>query len=101
MAVLFGNSNETTISYKCNLRFPAVTICQTLLSYRRGYTIYTMSEQDATGLDPDTLKRIQDRVLKAEKSKLHMKVPRGINNEIEEIIEQEVTEDDIPTNVDA
>jgi hypothetical protein len=33
---------------------------------------------------------IQERALKAEKNKLHMDVPQGINNEIEEIIREEI-----------
>lgn len=59
-----------------------------------------MSENEGSGIDSTTLQQIQDRVLKAEKAKLHMKKPHGINNEIEEIIEEEVTEDDIKTNVE-
>jgi hypothetical protein len=38
----------------------------------------------------EKLKRIQDRVLKAEKGKLHLDLPRGINDEIEQIIREEV-----------
>lgn len=38
----------------------------------------------------EKLKRIRERALEAEKSKLHMKLPRGINNEIEEIIREEI-----------
>lgn len=34
---------------------------------------------------------IQERALKAEKNKLHMDLARGINNEIEEIIREEIS----------
>jgi hypothetical protein len=36
------------------------------------------------------LKRVRERALEAEKNKLHMDLPRGINNEIEEIIREEI-----------
>lgn len=41
-------------------------------------------------LDDATLRRIRERVLSAEKEKLNLDLPRGINNEIEEIIREEV-----------
>jgi|APHM01.1.fsa_nt_gi hypothetical protein len=41
-------------------------------------------------VDKKHINRIMERVLKAEKGKLHMGNPRGINNDIEEIIEEEV-----------
>lgn len=37
-----------------------------------------------------TLRRIREQVLQAEKEKLHLDLPRGINNEIEEIVREEV-----------
>lgn len=37
-----------------------------------------------------TLKTVQERVLQAEKEKLHMDLARGINNDIEQIIREEV-----------
>lgn len=40
--------------------------------------------------DDETLQRIQERVLEAEKEKLNLDLPRGINNEIEQIIREEV-----------
>jgi hypothetical protein len=42
------------------------------------------------GLTEAQLKAIQQRVLLAEKEKLHMDVAQGINNEIEKIIKEEV-----------
>ncbi len=55
------------------------------------------SEMDSDGiqetdvdLDEGTLRQIRERVLQAEKEKLNLALPRGINNEIEEIIEEEV-----------
>lgn len=41
-------------------------------------------------IDDATLRRIRERVLKAEKEKLNLDLPRGINNEIEQIIREEV-----------
>ncbi|WP_267644043.1 hypothetical protein [Haloarchaeobius amylolyticus] len=40
--------------------------------------------------DEDTLRRIRERVLQAEKEKLNLETPRGINNEIEQILREEV-----------
>jgi hypothetical protein len=39
-----------------------------------------------------TLKRIRERVLMAEKEKLNLDLPRGINDDIEQIIREEITE---------
>jgi hypothetical protein len=36
------------------------------------------------------IRQIRERVLQAEKEKLHMDLPRGINNEIGEIIREEI-----------
>ena len=50
-----------------------------------------MSQTDAPeGVDEETIKRTMRRVLQAEDDKLHMDLPRGINDEIESIIEDEV-----------
>jgi hypothetical protein len=38
------------------------------------------------------LKRVRKRVLEAEKDKLNLKLPRGINDDIEQIIREEITE---------
>lgn len=46
-------------------------------------------EEDVS-VDDQTLARVRERVLIAEKEKLHLDLPRGINNEIEEIIREEV-----------
>lgn len=43
-------------------------------------------------LDEETLNRVRERVLEAEKERLHMKLPRNILNDIEAIIEGEVDE---------
>jgi len=40
--------------------------------------------------DEETLRRIRERVLSAEKEKLNLDTPHGINNEIEETIREEV-----------
>jgi hypothetical protein len=42
--------------------------------------------------DEDTLRRVRERVLEAEQERLHMKLPRNILNDIQEIIEEEVEE---------
>lgn len=38
----------------------------------------------------ETMQRTMQRILQAEENKLHMKLPRGINQEIKDIIEEEV-----------
>lgn len=43
-------------------------------------------------LDDETLRRVRERVLEAEKERLHMKLPRNILNDIQQIIEEEVEE---------
>jgi hypothetical protein len=45
---------------------------------------------DEITIPDETLTRIRERVLQAEKEKLNLDLPRGINDEIEEIIEEEV-----------
>lgn len=42
------------------------------------------------GVEEETIKRMMSRVLEAEKEKLHMKNPLGINDDIESIIEDEI-----------
>jgi len=50
-----------------------------------------MSQTDPPdGVDEDTIRRTMRRILQAEEDKLHMDLPRGINDEIEAIIEDEI-----------
>jgi hypothetical protein len=49
------------------------------------------SDEEVT-IPAETLVRIRERVLKAEKDKLNLDNPIGINNEIEEIIREEIKE---------
>lgn len=42
------------------------------------------------GVDPETVERAMRRVLQAEKDRLHMDSPLGINNEIEAVLREEV-----------
>lgn len=50
-----------------------------------------MSGQDLPdGVDEETVTRMMRRVLEAEKEKLHMGNPIGINDDIESIIEDEI-----------
>jgi hypothetical protein len=42
------------------------------------------------GVDDETIERAMRRVLQAEKDKLHMDLPRGIKNDLQRIIEDEV-----------
>ena len=50
-----------------------------------------MSEDELPpGVDKDQVTEIMERVLKAEKEKLHMNTPSGINNQIESIVKEEV-----------
>lgn len=50
-----------------------------------------MAEDDLPeGVDADQMRRMMRRVLEAEKEKLHMQNPMGINDDIQSIIEEEV-----------
>ena len=49
-----------------------------------------MTDDLPDSVDKKQIKRIMERVLKAEKDKLHMRKPNGINNDIEQIIKEEV-----------
>lgn len=50
-----------------------------------------MSTQDLPeDVNQETAKRMMQRVLEAEKNKLHMGNPIGINDEIQSIIEDEI-----------
>ena len=42
------------------------------------------------GVDDETIRRTMRRILLAEEDKLHMDLPRGINDEIQAIIEEEI-----------
>jgi hypothetical protein len=48
------------------------------------------SEKSESSVGDETLKQIRERVLTAEKDKLDLDLARGINNEIEDIIREEV-----------
>lgn len=47
-------------------------------------------ENPPDGVDEETIERAMRRVLQAEKDKLHMDLPRGIKNDIQRIMEDEV-----------
>lgn len=50
-----------------------------------------MSEIDPPdGVGDELIQRTMRRILQAEEDKLHMDNPRGINNEIQSIIEDEI-----------
>ncbi|MDS0284046.1 hypothetical protein [Haloarcula onubensis] len=50
-----------------------------------------MSQTDPPeGVDNEAIRRAMRRILQAEEDKLHMDLPRGINDEIEAIIEDEI-----------
>lgn len=50
-----------------------------------------MSQTDPPdGVDEAAIRRTMRRILQAEEDKLHMDLPRGINDEIEAIIEDEI-----------
>lgn len=46
--------------------------------------------EEEIDISEQKLRQIRKRVLEAEKGKLHLDLPRGINNEIEEIIREEI-----------
>lgn len=49
----------------------------------------TLSDTEVS-ITPEKLRTIRERALNAEKDKLHLDLARGINNEIEEIIREEI-----------
>jgi hypothetical protein len=49
-----------------------------------------MSRDHNTEIEDEKIAVIIERVLQAEQDKLHLKNPRGINNEVEDIIREEV-----------
>jgi hypothetical protein len=48
------------------------------------------SDNLPSNVSNEEVTRIMQQVLRAEKEKLHMSVPQGINNEIEKILTEEV-----------
>lgn len=48
-----------------------------------------ITDEDVS-ITQDKLSRVRERVLKAEKEKLHLDLPRGINDEIEQIVREEI-----------
>jgi hypothetical protein len=46
--------------------------------------------EDDLEIDQAKLRRIRERVLKAEKEKLHLDNPRGVVNDIEDIVREEM-----------
>lgn len=49
-------------------------------------------EKSGVSIDSETLTRIREKVLQTEQEQLHFKRPPSINNDIEEIIKNEITE---------
>jgi hypothetical protein len=49
-------------------------------------------EKSGVSIDPETLNRIREKVLKEEQEQLHFNRPPSIINDIEEIISNEITE---------
>lgn len=47
--------------------------------------------EDNLEIDQAKLRRIRERVLKAEKEKLHLDNPRGVVNNIEDIVREEIS----------
>lgn len=50
----------------------------------------TSLEGEELEINEGKLRRIRERVLQAEKEKLHLDLPRGVINEIEEIVREEI-----------
>lgn len=53
-------------------------------------TADTSGENLELEFDKKQLARVRERVLEAEKGKLHLEYPSGINNKIEQIIREEI-----------
>jgi len=49
-----------------------------------------MVNEDDTDIDKEKLSVVIDRVLQAEQDKLHLKKPRGVRQDIEDIIREEI-----------
>lgn len=49
-----------------------------------------MTDESSTDIEPDVMERMMRRVLEAEQEKLYLKNPRGINQDIQRIIEDEI-----------
>lgn len=54
------------------------------------HSMSSLSDEEVQ-VSQEEIVAIQERALKAEKNKLHMDLARGINNEIEEIIREEIS----------
>lgn len=54
------------------------------------HSMSSLSDREVQ-ISQEEIVAIQERALKAEKNKLHMDLARGINNEIEEIIREEIS----------
>lgn len=50
------------------------------------------SSNDEIDISPQTRRRVREQVLKAEEEKLNLDLPRGINDEIEQLIRNEISE---------
>lgn len=50
------------------------------------------NETDTTDIDDETLAKIRERTLKAERDQLHKRLPHNIIPEIQEIVEEEIPE---------
>lgn len=50
------------------------------------------NSEDVQDVDAETLERIRERTLQAEKQQLHMRKPHNIIPEIKEIVEEEIPE---------
>jgi hypothetical protein len=48
--------------------------------------------KDEVSISKSKRRRIRERVLQAEQEKLNLDLPRGINDNIEQIIREEITE---------
>ena len=54
--------------------------------------------QSGVSVDPEAIERIRKRVLKEEKAQLQYNRPPSINNDIEEIIREEISEASLDGN---
>ncbi|QSG13737.1 hypothetical protein HSEST_0181 [Halapricum desulfuricans] len=57
---------------------------------RKPVRVMTGVSDEEVSITRDKLVKVRERVLEAEKEKLHLDLARGINDEIEQIIREEI-----------
>jgi hypothetical protein len=77
---------------KLAIKFDFLNIESVIIRYKCGQCLVAVmtDSMEEPSIPDSKLKRIRERVLQAEKEKLNLDNPRGIINDIEQIIEEEI-----------